>query len=470
MIRVLIVEDESLIRWSLRQKLQEQGYDVSEAEDGAAALRMFESTDAGVFDVVLLDFKLPDMTGLDILRRLQTLDHDAVVIMLTAYSSLERAVEAVKLGAYDYIAKPFDMDHLMLVVSKALETTRLRREVRELRRNLREEFGTDSIIGQHASVQAMLDVIQRVAHSGATTVLLRGETGTGKDLAARVIHYSSDRAAQPFVNVTCTALSETLLESELFGHEKGAFTDAKTQKKGLLEVADGGTVFLDEIGDMPPALQAKLLRFLEEHRFRRVGGTREIAVDVRVIAATNRDIDRAIAEEKFRRDLLYRLNVVTIDLPPLRMRGDDIRLLAQHFAARFTTEFRSRVTRIDPEAYKKLASHQWPGNIRELKNVIERAVLLCRADAIGPDDIVLGRDRAPSWLGDVQNCVLPEEGYDMQKLELLEQNLVRQALARTGQNQTHACRILNLTRDQLRYRIRKYRLDQPEAGATHSPS
>lgn len=458
MIRVLIVEDESLIRWSLRQKLQEQGYEVTEAEDGATALRLLESDGAAGFDLVLLDFKLPDMTGLDILRRLQTLDRDAVAIMLTAYSSLERAVEAVKLGAYDYIAKPFDMDHLILVVAKALETTRLRREVRELRHGLREQFGSDSIIGRHESIRRMLDVIQRVAQSGASTILLRGETGTGKDLAARVIHYASDRAARPFVNVTCTALSETLLESELFGHEKGAFTDAKSQKKGLIELADGGTLFLDEIGDMPAALQAKLLRFLEDHRFRRVGGTREMAVDVRVIAATNRDVERAIAEEKFRRDLLYRLNVVSIDLPPLRARGDDVLLLAHHFVARFTTEFRSRVTRIEPAALDKLAAHPWPGNIRELKNVIERAVLLCRGEAIGPDDIVLGRDRTTDWLEEVRDCVLPEEGYDMGRLEMLESSLVQQALARTGHNQTQACKLLHLTRDQLRYRMRKFKI------------
>jgi two-component system response regulator AtoC len=393
-IRVLIVEDESLIRWSLRQKLQEQSYEVSEAEDGKSALRLLESPETGGFDVILLDFKLPDTTGLEILRRLRALDHDAVVIMLTAYSTLERAVEAVKLGAYDYLAKPFQMDHLLLVVSKALETTRLRREVRELRRTLREQFGTDTIIGKHPATRQLLDVIQRIARSGASTVFLRGETGTGKDLVARVIHHASDRAAKPFINVTCTALSETLLESELFGHERGAFTDAKSQKKGLLELADGGTVFLDEIGDMPPALQAKLLRFLEERRFRRVGGTHEIAVDVRIIAATNRDIEQAIAEGKFRRDLLYRLNVVT--------------------------------------------------------------VLLCREDAIGPEDIVLGRDQPSGWLADLQHCRLPVEGFNLEKLEQLELHLIRQALARTRNNQTQAGKLLNLSRDQLRYRLQKH--------------
>jgi len=459
MIRVLIIEDESLIRWSLRQKLQEQGYEVSEAEDGTSGLRLFESPEGGGFDVVLLDFKLPDMTGLDILRRMQKVDHDAVAIMLTAFSSLERAVEAVKLGAYDYIAKPFQMDHLLLVVNKALETTRLRRENRELRQTLLAQFGTDSIIGQHTATRELLDVIQRIAHSGASTVLLRGETGTGKDLVARVIHHASDRTLKPFVNVTCTALSETLLESELFGHERGAFTDAKATKKGLFELADGGTVFLDEIGDMPPSLQAKLLRFLEERRFRRVGGTQEIAVDVRVIAATNRDIEAAIAEGKFRRDLLYRLNVVTLDLPPLRARGDDVKLLAQHFVGRFATEFKKKVSKIDKTAFDKLLRYEWPGNVRELRNVIERAVLLCRQDSIGVEDIVLGRDQPQGWLGELQHCVLPLEGFNLERLEQLELHLIRQALSRTKNNQTQACKLLNLSRDQLRYRLQKHGVD-----------
>ncbi len=463
MIRVLIIEDESLIRWSLRQKLQEQGYEVSEAEDGATGLRLFEAPENGGFDLVLLDFKLPDMTGLDILRRLQKRDHDAVAIMLTAYSSLERAVEAVKLGAYDYIAKPFQMDHLLLVVSKALETTRLRRENRELRQTLLAQFGTDSIIGQHAATRGLLDVIQRISHSGASTVLLRGETGTGKDLVARVIHHASERTPKPFVNVTCTALSETLLESELFGHERGAFTDAKTTKKGLFELADGGTVFLDEIGDMPPSLQAKLLRFLEDRRFRRVGGTQEISVDVRVIAATNRDIEAAIAEGKFRRDLLYRLNVVTLDLPPLRARGDDVRLLAQHFVGRFATEFKKKVSKIDKAAFEKLLRYEWPGNVRELRNVLERAVLLCRQESIGVEDIVLGRDQPQGWLGELQHCVLPLEGFNLERLEQLELHLIRQALSRTKNNQTQACKLLNLSRDQLRYRLQKHGVDVDSA-------
>jgi len=455
-IRVLIVEDEALIRWSIRQKLEELGYRVTEAEDGRDGLAAFET---GGFDLVILDYKLPDMTGLDILRQLRSVDHDAVVVMLTAYSSIESAVEAIKLGAFDYMAKPFQMEHLLFVVSKALETTRLRREVRELRRKLQSEYGTDVVIGRHASMRELMSIIMQIARSGASTVLLRGETGTGKDLAARVIHQNSDRAAQPFINVTCTALSETLLESELFGHERGAFTDAKTQKKGLLEMADGGTVFLDEIGDMPAQLQAKLLRFLEERRFRRVGGVNELAVDVRIIAATNRDLDRAIADGQFRRDLLYRLNVVTVELPPLRERGGDIRILADHFLTRFAAEFKKNVTRFEPEAYERLERYDWPGNVRELKNVVERAVLLSRAETIGPTDIMLGRSQPQSWPIDLNGFTLPPDGFDIEQLTQLELHLLKQAMARTNNNQSAAAKLLNLSRDRLRYRLAKFGLD-----------
>jgi len=454
-IRVLIIEDESLIRWSLRQKFEERGYRVTEAETGKAAL---EALDTGIYDLILLDYRLPDTTGLELLRKLREIDPDAVVIMMTAYSTIESAVEAIKLGAFDYLPKPFQMDHLLLTVDKALATTQLRREVRELRRHLQNEFGIDSIIGQHPSMLKLFDMIRQVARAGISTVFLRGETGTGKDLVARVIHHTSDRAAAPFVNITCTALSESLLESELFGHERGAFTDAKTQKKGLFELADGGTVFLDEVGDMPPALQAKLLRFLEERRFRRVGGTKEICVDVRVIAATNRDLEKSIEQGQFRRDLMYRLNVVTIYLPPLRARGDDVRLLAQHFVARFAKEFKKPVTRISDEAYQMLCNYSWPGNVRELRNVIERAVLLSKGDVITPDDIVLGRPEPHSWEWDLENFTLPPEGFDFDKLRKLEGQLLRQALARTNNNQTQAAKLLNLSRDRLRYRLQKHGL------------
>ncbi len=452
-IRVLIVEDESLIRWSLRQKFQERGYVVDEAETGAAAGRLLESTE---YDLVMLDHRLPDTTGLDILRRLRAGDQDAVVIMITAFSNVEDAVEAIKLGACDYIAKPFQMDQLLRVVDKALETTQLRRQVREMRRRLDHEYGFDRIVGRHPAMLELFDLINRVARSSSSTVFLRGETGTGKDLVAGVIHYNSDRALRPFMNVTCTAISETLLESELFGHEKGAFTDARRQKKGLLELANGGTVFLDEVGDMPPKLQAKLLHFLENRRFRRVGGSEEIAVDVRIIAATNRDIDAAIRQGAFRRDLLYRLAVVPIDLPPLRDRGDDVRLLADHFAHRYSREFKKPITAIAEDAYEKLASYPWPGNVRELRNTIERAVLLTNGTVLTAADIMLGSAQAQGVRSDdLDGLDMPPGGLDFSKLE---NKLLRQALARAGGNQTKAARLLNVSRDAFRYRLEKHGL------------
>lgn len=454
-IRVLIVEDEALIRWSLRQKFEERGYRVTEAETGQVALGLLAE---GAFDLILLDYRLPDVTGLDVLRAVRQIDHDVVVIMMTAYSTIETAVEAIKLGAFNYIVKPFQMEELLLTADKGLETTQLRREVRELRRHLQEQFGIDAIIGRDPSMLRLFETIKQVARTGVSTVFLRGETGTGKDLVARVIHHNSDRAAAPFVNITCTALSESLLESELFGHERGAFTDAKLQKKGLFEMADGGTVFLDEVGDMPAALQAKLLRFLEERRFRRVGGTREIGVDVRVIGATNRDLEKAIEQGQFRRDLMYRLNVVTIHLPPLRARGDDVRLLAQHFVDRFAKEFKKPVARLSDAVYQKLRGYGWPGNVRELRNVIERAVLLCRGETLTPDDIVLGRSENQPWEWDIDHLALPPEGFDFDKLRRLECHLLQQALERTSNNQTQAARLLNLSRDRLRYRLQKHGL------------
>ncbi|MBN2445433.1 MAG: sigma-54-dependent Fis family transcriptional regulator [Phycisphaerae bacterium] len=454
-IRVLLVEDESLIRWSLRQKFEERGFRVTEAADGAAAL---EALDAGTFDLIMLDLKLPDMTGLEVLREARAHDSDAVTIMMTAYSNIETAVEAIKLGAFDYVAKPFQMDQLMLTIDKALETTKLRREVRELRRQLNEEFGIGTIIGRHPSMTKLFGIVQQVAKTGVSTIFLRGETGTGKDLVARVIHHNSDRAAQPFINITCTALSESLLESELFGHERGAFTDAKAQKKGLLELADGGTVYLDEVGDMPPGLQAKLLRFLEERRFRRVGGTKEIGVDVRILAATNRDLEKAIDDGQFRRDLMYRLNVVSIFLPPLRARGDDIRLLTHHFVTRFATEFKKPVTTVEDGAYERLLAYDWPGNVRELRNVIERAVLLHAGETLTADDIAVGRVEERPWEWDIERIALPPEGFDFEKLRRLEHHLLEQALVRTNNNQTQAAKLLNLSRDRLRYRLQKHNL------------
>jgi DNA-binding NtrC family response regulator len=451
-IRVLIIEDENLIRWSLRQKFEQRSFTVSEAEDGKTGLK---ALDTEAYDLVMLDYRLPDITGLDVLRKLREHDPDVVVIMMTAYSSIESAVEAIKLGAYDYVTKPFQMDELMLTVDKALETTKLRREVRELRRRLGDQFGFDRIIGQHPSMAKLFEMVSDIARSGTSTVFLRGETGTGKDLLAGAIHHHSDRAARSFMNITCTAISETLLESELFGHEKGAFTDARSRKKGLFELADGGTVFLDEVGDMPPVLQAKLLHFLESRRFRRVGGVEEIAVDVRVIAATNRDIEAAIEKGDFREDLMFRLNVVPVFIPPLRERGDDLTLLTQHFVQHYAREFKKPMTKIANEVYEKARNYHWPGNVRELRNVIERAVLLCKTDGITAADIALGRPETGNAAHNTREIQLPPDGLD---LASLEKQLLQQALQRTDGNQTKAARLLHLSRDTFRYRLEKHNL------------
>ena len=447
-VRVLIIEDEKLIRWSLRQKFESRGYRVSEVATGADA---FKALEADVFDLIMLDYKLPDTTGIDILREIRETDQDVVVIMMTAFSTIESAVDAIKLGAYDYITKPFEMDQLLRTVDKALETTKLRREVRELRRHIDNKYSIDRIIGRDPCMMELFDILDRVAKSGASTIFLRGESGTGKDLVARVIHYSSDRAPRAFMNITCTAISETLLESELFGHEKGAFTDAKATKKGLFELADGGTIFLDEVGDMALGLQAKLLRFLEDRTFRRVGGTTEISVDVRVIAASNVDIEKAIEDGRFRSDLMFRLNVVPIVLPLLHERGDDVKLLAQHFVARFAQEFRKPITDIDEKLFTKLKGYRWPGNVRELRNVIERAVLLSSGNTLEPADIVLGRF-GESKAEAVNGFVLPSGGVDLRELE---GSLIRQALAQAGNNQTQAAKLLRLSRDAFRYRMEK---------------
>ncbi|NOT00955.1 MAG: sigma-54-dependent Fis family transcriptional regulator [Phycisphaerales bacterium] len=450
-IRVLVVEDESLIRWSIRKKLTELGHQVTEADCGKAASAALQSAS---FDLVLLDYRLPDTTGLDLLRELRAHDHDTAVIMMTAYSTIENAVEAIKLGAFDYLSKPFEMETLVLTIEKALATTHLRREVRDLRRRLREDFGFDRIIGRHPSMLELFDVMNRVARGGGSTVFLRGETGTGKDLVAHTIHHDSDRTAAPFMNITCTAIAESLLESELFGHERGAFTDARAQKQGLFEQADGGTVFLDEVGDMPLGLQAKLLRFLEERTFRRVGGTQEITVDVRVIAATNADINRAVRNGRFRRDLLFRLDVVPIVLPPLRERGDDVRLLTDFFVTRFAGEFKRNVTRIDEEAYARLAAHPWPGNVRELRNACERAVLLGGKDTLTPDDFPLGRvDHFQP--GNPFLLRLPPGGVDF---DAIERRLLKQALDRCHQNRSHAAALVHMSRDTFRYRLQKHDL------------
>jgi len=451
---LLIVDDERLIRWSLGERLKAAGYDVAEAGDGASAL---EQCRTGV-DLVLLDFRLPDTDGVTLLGKIKEASPDTLVILMTAYSSVHDAVEAIKKGAYHYVNKPVDPDEMLLLVEKALETTRLRREVRALRASAAEAWSVERIIGESPAMRAAKTLLKKVAASPASTVLLTGESGTGKDLAAKAVHHGSERAARPFQNITCSALPETLLESELFGHERGAFTDAKSQKKGLFEQADGGTVFLDEIGEISPGLQAKLLRFLEEKAFRRVGGSSDIRVDVRIVAATNRKLEDEVKAGRFREDLYYRLRVVPIVLPPLRERGEDVDLLVDHFVDRYAREFRKNVTGVSREALAQLRAAPWPGNVRELRNSVERAVLLAEASVLTPEDFPLPGGGTPVTTG----FQLPAAGLE---LEQLERDLVAQALRRTGGNQTQAGKLLGLNRDQVRYRMEKFGLEKASVSA-----
>ncbi|HEY7445609.1 MAG TPA: sigma-54 dependent transcriptional regulator, partial [Vicinamibacterales bacterium] len=426
---ILVVDDEALLRLSLRARLAQDGYDLLEAGTAAEALNQLESEP----DLVLLDFQLPDGDGLNVLRQIKQRSPDTVVILMTGFSSIENAVEAMKLGAFHYVNKPFDVEEIVLLADKALETTRLRREVRALRSSQSREFGFDAIIGNSPAMQRVKTLLSKIAESPASTVLLTGETGTGKDLAAKAIHYNSERASKAFVNITSSALPEQLLESELFGHERGAFTDARQQKRGLLEAADRGTVFLDEIGEMTLPLQSKLLRFLEEKAFKRVGGLTDIRVDVRVVAATNKNLEEDVKAGKFREDLFYRLQVMPITLPPLRDRKGDVPLLASYFIDRYNREFKKRIRGLSSAALALVDQYSWPGNIRELRNAIERAMLLTTNDWIEPQDLTtLTRKAAPAQFE------LPADGVS---LEEVERQLLTQALERTGGNQTQAAQL-----------------------------
>ncbi len=439
---ILVVEDEEKLRRVIELQLRGAGFEVLTAATAEQGLQLADRA-----DLVLTDVRLPGMSGLELMAALKRQNSVAPVIVMTAFGTVENAVEAMKAGAADYLPKPFSLDHLMTVVNKALEMRALRDENRKLRQELGARYELDSIVGRSPAMQEVFETVLRVAPTRAT-VLLCGESGVGKDVIARAIHQHSPRAGKPFVKINCTALPENLMESELFGYEKGAFTGANTSKLGKFEQADTGTVFLDEIGDVPPPVQVKLLRILQEREFERLGSNKTRHIDVRVLAATNVDLRAALEEGRFREDLYYRLNVLPINIPPLRDRREDIPYLANHFLHKLVRETGGQAESISPAAMDKLMQYSWPGNVRELENVIERSVVLARGQVLEVDDIRL--DTAPrSRTATTEATFLPEG----MTLDEYEKSILREALQRANGNKSLAARMLGLTRNALRYRL-----------------
>lgn len=455
---ILIIDDEAGMREMVSQLFADAGYDTSTAPDGAQGLA---AAKAAEYDLVVLDMSLPKMSGLEVLAGIKEVKPDLPVIIVTAYGSTQTAIEALRLGAYDYITKPFDLDELQMTAERALEQRRVIDENRFLRGELKKKFGFDNIIGSNPDVQRAYVMAAQVAPTNAT-VLVTGETGTGKEYLARTIHYQSGRAGGPFVKVNCAALSESLLESELFGHEKGAFTHAIARHIGRFEVANKGTIFLDEIGEINLNTQAKLLRVLQEKQFERVGGSETLTVDVRVIAATNRDLYQAIADKEFREDLYYRLNVITLRLPPIRERGDDVETFAHHFLKIFADETGKKVRQFSDEAIADLRAHNWPGNIRELENAIERSVILCNGETIRPEHLMLAPVRPSSPAAQID-----DNGHDAildipvtASLRDVEKIHVERVLNAMDWNQSAAAQALGIDRKTLRNKIREFHLER----------
>ena len=458
--RILIADDHDSLRRGLARAVADAGHDVEEAPNGNAAI---EKLHEGFFDVVVSDLRMGGSTGLEVLKTAKTLHPSSAIILMTAFGSVSTAVEAMKSGAFDYVQKPFEIEEMEVKIEKALEMRRMQNQIDYLRHAQGDIYDFDRIIGSSGALEKVLAVVRKVAKSN-TTVLVRGETGTGKELIAGAVHHNSLRAARNFVKVNCAALQENLLESELFGHEKGAFTGADKQRIGRFEQADGGTLFLDEIGDMSPNTQAKILRVLQEHEFERLGGTRTLKVDVRLIAATNRDLPTMVEAGQFREDLYYRLNVVTMETPPLRERKDDISELAAFFIRRFSGELKKKIVGLEPEALKLLMRYQWPGNIRELENAIERAMLLAEGSHIAADDL---------RLGDAGVSGAPREGTSVVKipptgipLEEVERITLIEALKMTNWVQKDAAELLSISPRVMNYKIKTLGIDFPSSRRT----
>ena len=453
--RILVVDDEKLIRWSVGERLQRGGYEVLAAESGEQALDMVA---ANTPDLMLLDVRLPGMDGLTTLQRALAMHPEVTVLMMSAHSTVDLAVEAMKRGALDFLVKPFPFQSLDAAVDRALQTARTRRQIAALTSERRTGTAAlGALVGNSAAMVGIRSMVSRLAASDATTVLIEGESGSGKEVVARAIHFESARAERTFMQVNCAALPEHLLESELFGHERGAFTDAHSQKRGLFESAEGGSVMLDEIGDLPPGGQAKLLRLLENKTFRRVGGVTELRTDVRVLAATNVNLEERVAEGRFRADLFFRLNVVRLALPRLCDHSEDVPLLAAHFIARFNQEMKRDVKGVASTAMDALCAYHWPGNVRELRNVIERAFILhATTDEIRPEHLPPEVHRSLPERKTLKAVPqVPEQGIVLQDVE---RKLIAEAMEKASGNQSRAARLLGISRDTLRYRLKKHNI------------
>jgi DNA-binding NtrC family response regulator len=455
---ILIIDDQKLIRDSLKSALKDEGYKVFVAETGIQGLTVLKKEN---IDLILLDLKLPDSNGIDILKQIKTANPDSIVIMMTGYGTIENAVAAMKLGAFDYINKPFKSKHISTIIKLALETQKLQKEVEGLREKTKSLYEADKIIGKSKEIHAVQDMITKVSQTGSSTVLIQGESGTGKELVAKAIHYNSPRWNGPFIEINCSAIPYSLLESELFGYEQGAFTDAKRTRQGLFEQSEGGTLFLDEIGDMDLVMQAKLLNVLQEKKFRRLGGHKTIQVNARIIAATNHHLRDYVRLNKFREDLYYRLNVLSICLPPLRERKEDIILIAKYFIEALNQDYRKKVKGMDEDAVKAMINYSWPGNVRELRNTIERIMIIDNPEVISlkhlPREIL--DEACPESRTGISELELPDSGFDLKEFtNEMQAKFIRQALLRAKGNKTEAARLLNLDRFSLRYLISKNKL------------
>ncbi|NOR04779.1 MAG: response regulator [Deltaproteobacteria bacterium] len=462
--RILVVDDEHLVSWSLEKALSEAGYSVDIAATGEEARQKFETLSP---HVVLLDVRLPDASGLNLLQEFKAQDKDVIIIMITAYADVDSAVQTLRDGAEDYVGKPFDLENIKHTVKKALEKKYLRQQVDYFHREIRRKYTYDNLIGNSLAMIQVFKMIKICAETDVKTVLILGESGTGKELVANSIHFHSARSEAPFIEINCAAIPENLLENELFGHERGAYTDAGSRYRGIFESAEGGTVFLDEIGDMPLAMQAKILKVIDNKKFRRLGGGQEIESDVRIIAASNQDLLGLVNEKKFRGDLFFRLNVMNIPLPPLRERKEDITALVNYFIERLNEEYGRAVKGISEKALNCLMNYNWPGNVRELRNAVERAMMLeqgktLSAENFNHDITSFVRKDDRSFQDEAQQgvfksgngkIVLPPEGIAFKEVE---KDLIRQALGRYRGNQTKAAKCLRITRDTLRYRMKKY--------------